>query len=132
MTKEQYQLVLESVNKVVQDTLDLETSLTDDQGNKKFEDEITDILTTLNVIEDWAKEGIDKLNQEVVINSFLSELKLVFEKYEAKLEVLDEESGYGEGYGQGELNGVRFTATTDGVTGSKDILKSVILSGDLV
>ena len=132
MTKEQYQLVLESINKVVQDTQDLETSLTDDQGNKQFPDEITDILTTLNVIEDWAQEGIDKLNQEVVINNFLSELKLVFEKYEAKLEVGTDEAGYGIAYGQGDSVGVKFTATVDGVTGSKEILKGVIVSGDLV
>lgn len=96
-----------------------------------YEEVLTAQQSILNV-EDWATKQIEVINQEAVINSFLSELKVVFEKYEAKLEVLDEESGYGEGYGQGELNGVRFTATTDGVTGSKEILKGVILSDDLV
>lgn len=129
MTKSEYEnIVLQAHNALVEvHTLD---SLINGEDTI-YEEVLTAQQSILNV-EDWATKQIEIINQEAVINNFLSELKDVFEKYKAKLEVLDEESGYGEGYGQGELNGVRFTATTDGVTGSKDILKGVIVSDDLV
>lgn len=90
------------------------------------------IYGNLNSVEEWANAKILEADQETVMNGFLSELKVVFDKYAARMEVGSDESGYGESYGTGGTVGVKFTATTDGVTASKEINKAVIVSGDLV
>lgn len=67
------------------------------------------------------------------MNGFLSELKVVFDKYSAKLEVGSSTEGYGVDYGNASPDGgVRLSATLDGVTATKEINKVVIVSGDLV
>lgn len=89
------------------------------------------IYGNLTSVEEWANQKILEADQETVMNGFLSELKVVFDKYAARMEVGSDESGYGTNYGGGNSVGVKFVATLDGVTASKEINKAVIVSGDL-
>lgn len=98
-----------------------------------FEPDFDAIQTTINNVVAWANQKILEADQEEVMVDFLSELKVVFEKYTAKIEIGSDTTGYGEGYGEGETAvGVKLTATFEGVTSTKEINKSVIVSGDLV
>ncbi|MNV66456.1 hypothetical protein D3C71_1592110 [compost metagenome] len=67
------------------------------------------------------------------MTSFLSELKVVFDKYTAKIEIGNSTTGWGMNYGEGETaTGFMLTATFEGVISTREINKSVIVSGDLV
>lgn len=90
------------------------------------------IYGNLTGVEEWANQKILEADQEQVMNGFLSELKVVFDKYGARMEVGSNESGYGTNYGDGNSVGVKFVATFDGVTATKEINKAVIVASDLV
>lgn len=94
------------------------------------------MFENIESIEAWAQSYIEQANQEqqnAVMNNFLSELKVVFDKYSAKIEIGSDTTGYGEAYGTGETAiGIKLTATFEGTTATKEINKSVIVSGDLV
>lgn len=91
------------------------------------------IFGNLASVEEWANGKIAEANQEEVMTGFLSELKVVFDKYTAKIELGSTETGYGLNYGEGETAvGIKLTASFEGVTATKEINKSVIVSGDLV
>ena len=97
-----------------------------------FHTTFINIFDNLNQVEDWANVKILEAEQEQVMASFLSELKLVFDKYSAKLEVGSSVDGYGLDYGNGTANaGVKFTATLGGVSATKEIAKTVIVGSDL-
>lgn len=130
MTKEQYEKVITDVGFTLSSLQVLETSMTD--ASLIMDDKITLIENTLLEIDAAAQAALDELAQEQVMASFLSELKGVFEKYVAVLEVGSDESGYGSAYGIGEAVGIKLTATLDSVTASKEINKAVIVSSDLV
>lgn len=100
----------------------------DDELSPQFEA----IYDSMGIIRAWADQKILEADQETVMNGFLSELKLVFDKYSASMEVGSDESGYGTNYGGGNSVGVKFVATFDGVTATKEINKAVIVSSDLV
>ncbi len=98
---------------------------------------INSIYGNLSSIEAWAQGFIDQANQEeaelAVMTSFISELKVVFDKYTAKIEIGSATTGWGMNYGEGETaTGFMLTATFEGVTSSKEINKAVIVSEDLV
>jgi len=130
--KSKFQAVIEQIV-LTEDSNALLKSLVDQA------DESDPFITDFEVIEYkieqirvWASQKILEANQEMVMNGFLSELKVVFDKYAAKLEIGSSESGYGTSYGTGGTAGVKFTATLDGVIASKVINKSVIVGSDFV
>ncbi len=96
-----------------------------------FDAEFTSVYEICTTIRAWANQKITEAEQELVMNNFLSELKVVFEKYSASSAITPFETGWGEDYGQPGL-GYVLTASFEGVTSSKDIKKSVITGADLV
>lgn len=132
MTKEDYQKVITDVGFTLSNLQALETSLT--AASMSMETELSLIENTLLSIDTAAQAKLDSLAQEEVINSFLAEMKLVFDKYTAKMEVGSSGVGYGESYGSGTTSagGIKFTATLDNVTSTKEINKTIITSQDLV
>ena len=130
-TKQQYEQVIISVNTVLSDMQGL--GMVIDETDLTLTDQLTFINNNLLAIEAAAQIKLDVIEQEQVMASFLAEMKVVFDKFSAKIEVGDSVDGYGQNYGGGTSGvGIRLTATLDGVTSTKEINKSVIVSGDLV
>ena len=130
--KAKFEGALAQIGLTEDSVIDLENSTHDADANDPYEEEFTSVHTLFSNIRQWANQKILEANQEQVMNGFLSELKVVFDKYAAKLEVGSSESGYGSSYGTGETVGVKLTAVLDGITASKEINKSVIVGSDLV
>lgn len=130
MTKEDYQKVIIDVGFILSSLEALETSLT--SANMDMDTYLSVIEDSLLAIDTAAQDKLDIIKQEGVMEGFLSEMKIVFDKYAARMEVGSSESGYGISYGTGEAVGIKLTATIEGVTGTKEINKSVIISEDLV
>jgi hypothetical protein len=128
--KTKYQAIIEQADFTEGNVSDLEV-LTQAVGNP-YESEFTGIYATFDDIRIWANGKIAEANQEEVMTGFLSELKVVFDKYAAVLEVGSSESGYGSSYGTGETVGIKLTAVLDDVTATKEINKAVIVGSDLV
>lgn len=130
-TKEQYEAVVDNVDLTLSDLHILETSL--GLTDLNVDEQITIIENALLVIVQSAQSQLDVLEQQQVMTSFLAEMKVVFDKYAAKIEIGSNSTGYGESYGDGETAvGIKLTATFEGVTATKEINKSVIVSEDLV
>ena len=129
MTKSEYENVVLQADVVLEELVNLRYLVGDDQLSL-ISIEQADL--ELDSVRTWATNSIALINQEVVINSFLEELKVVFVKYNGKMEIGSSESGYGVAYGEGSSVGVKFSATVDGVTGVKEISKGVIVAEDLV
>lgn len=86
-------------------------------------------------IEAWANAAIEQANQEeqqIVMDNFLAEMKVVFDKYSASVEVGNPAEGYGTNYGGGGAAWFKLSATFEGTTATKEINKSVIVGSDLV
>lgn len=132
MTKEDYQKVITDVGFTLSSLQALETSLT--AASMSMDTELSLIQDTLLSIDTAAQAKLDNLAQEEVMNSFLAEMKVVFDKYSAKIEIGSSGVGYGENYGSGSTSsaGVKFTAILEGVTATKEINKTIITSQDLV
>lgn len=130
--KSKFQAVIEQITNSWTEIQALSDTVNLADAENTFADEFSQIYANLTSVEQWANQKILEANQEMVMNGFLNELKVVFDKYAAKLEIGNSESGYGTSYGTGGTAGVKFTATLDGVTASKEINKSVIVGGDLV
>lgn len=130
--KTKYEAVLVAVTGAASKVDELSDLVEIADPDNQFDAMFTNIFTDLVSVEEWTNAKILEADQEQVMNDFLMETKLVFDKYSAKLEVGGDESGYGESYGSGGTIGVKFTATLDGVTATKEINKAVIVSGDLV
>lgn len=92
---------------------------------------LNQILGNLSSVEAWANSKLLEVEQEQVMASFLSELKVVFDKYTAKISTVAFEDGYGTSYGE-PGTGFLLTASLDSVTSTKEIKKGVIGSEDLV
>lgn len=133
MTTQQYQAVIDQADFAESNVSDLEVLITGADPEHGFTTEITQILTTFDDIRTWADGKILEAEQAQVMAGFLGELKVVFEKYSAKLEIGSDDTGYGSSYG-GDTDGfgVKFTATLNNVSAVKTIEKAVIVSGDLV
>lgn len=97
-----------------------------------FETEFDAIATTIDSVKAWATQKIQEADQEEVMTNFMAELKVVFDKYVAVMEIGSVESGYGQSYGGSEGVGVKFTATLDGVVSTKEINKALVGGSDLV
>lgn len=129
--KQQYEQVIISVNSVLSTIQGLTVVI--DETDLILDDQLTLIDNNLLAIEEAAQIKLDVIEQEQVMASFLAEMKVVFDKYSAKLEVGSSVDGYGLDYGNGTANvGVKFTATFEGTTAVKEINKSVIVGTDLV
>jgi len=129
LTKSDYENVVLQADVVLQELVNLRDLVGDNQSSLTS---IEQADLEIDSVRTWATNEIALINQEVVINSFLSELKAVFDKYNAKLEIGSSESGYGQSYGEGGTSGIKFSAEIDGVMGSKVIDKNVIIGEDLV
>ena len=109
---------------------------TADPNELGFETQFDNIQTTIDSVKAWAEQKILEAQQEAelaVMNNFLAELKVVFEKYTAKIEIGSDTTGWGLNYGEGETaTGFMLSATFEGVTSMKEINKAVIVSEDLV
>lgn len=130
--KAKFEAVLSQLDAVKNSTALLGDKVDSADPDNTFSVDFDVILYKFEAIEDWANQKILEADQETVMNGFLSELKVVFDKYAAKMEVGSDETGYGESYGTSGTTGVKLTATLDGVTSTKEINKAVIVSGDLV
>lgn len=131
--KTKFQAILDQVVVVQNATTLLGDDINVADPENTFGVAINQILGNLASVEDWANTKILEIEQEQVMNSFLAELKVVFDKYVAKIELGSSATGYGEAYGEGETAvGIKLTATLEGVTATKEINKSVIISEDLV
>lgn len=112
----------------------LETSI-EATGELAFQPVFDGFSIELDSVKVWAQSYIDQAIQEeqnAVMNNFLVELKAVFDKYSAQMEVGSNDTGYGTNYGGGTSVGVKLTATFEGTTATKEINKSVIVGADLV
>ena len=131
MTKEDYQKVITDVGFILSSLEALETSLA--AASMSMDTELSLIEDTLLSIDTAAQTKLDEFAQEEVMSSFLAELKVVFDKFAAKMEVGSSGVGYGENYGSGSTAaGIKFTAILEGVTATKEINKTIITSQDLV
>jgi len=130
-TKQQYEMVITDADSTLTSLHTLEAAI--DLTDLILDGQVTIAETALLVIISSAQDKLDLIEQEEVMTGFLSELKVVFDKYTAKIELGSTETGYGLNYGEGETAvGIKLTATLDGVISTKEINKSVIVSGDLV
>lgn len=116
---------------VSMDTL-VESIYTADTTVIEFEPQFDAIQDTIDSVKAWAAQKIQEADQEEVMDNFLAELKVVFDKYAASMQVGSAGQGYGENWGGGNSIGVKFVTTLDGVTSTKEINKSVIVGSDLV
>lgn len=130
MTKEDYQKVITDVGFILSSLEALETSLA--SASMNMDTELSLIEDTLLSIDTAAQTKLDEFAQEEVMSSFLAEMKVVFDKYTAKMEIGSSGAGYGTAYGTGETVGIKFTAILEGVTATKEINKTIITSQDLV
>lgn len=132
MTKEDYQKVITDVGFILSSLEALETSLA--SASMNMDTELSLIEDTLLSIDTAAQTKLDEFAQEEVMSSFLAEIKVVFDKYTAKMEIGSSGVGYGESYGAASTSsaGIKFTATLNDVTSTKEINKTIITSQDLV
>ena len=109
---------------------------TADPNELGFETQFDNIQTTIDSVKAWAEQKILEAQEAAelaVMTNFLAEMKIVFDKYSAKIEIGSSTTGWGMNYGEGETaTGFMLTATFDAVTSMKEINKAVIVSGDLV
>lgn len=112
----------------------LETSI-EATGELAYQPVFDGFSIELDSIKVWAQSYIEQAIQEEqnsVMNNFLAELKAVFDKYSAQMEVGSNDTGYGTNYGGGTSVGVKLTATFEGTTAIREINKAVIVGADLV
>ena len=131
-TKQAYEQVITDVEANLASLHTLESSIGD--TDLELSTSITTIESSLLDIKSAAQAKLDNLAQEEVMNSFLAEMKVVFDKYTAKMEIGSSGVGYGTAYGVGSTSaaGIKFTATLDNVVSTKEINKTIITSQDLV
>lgn len=130
MTKEDYQKVITDVGFILSSLEALETSLA--SASMNMDTELSLIEDTLLSIDTAAQTKLDQFDKEEVMSSFLDEMKIVFDKYTAKMEIGSSGGGYGTAYGAGETVGIKFTAILESIIATKEINKTIITSQDLV
>lgn len=129
-TKIQYEMVITDADSTLTSLHTLEAAI--DQTDLILDGQVTVAENALLAIISSAQDKLDLIEQEEVMDNFLAEMKVVFDKYTAKIELGSTETGYGENWGGAGTTGVKFTVTFEGTTATKEINKSVIVSGDLV
>lgn len=133
-TKQEYEAFLHQINIIETSVLDLDDALIGADNRGDIEQDIGNLVISVHNIQAWLNTQIARTAQEeqnAVMNNFLAELKVVFDKYAASISTASFEDGYGIGYGE-PGTGFILTATLDNVTSTKEIRKAVIVSGDLV
>lgn len=131
-------MTIETLNAIKDEALSLKVGV--DVLNTKLEEyeavsledipiEVNDAWTNLHlnldIIITWVNQAIEAIGDGTeepnitIMQQFLAELKVVFDKYAAVIERLDPE-GYGSSYGGASV--FRLTATLDGVTETKDVV----------
>ncbi len=101
--------------------------------NDVLDQQFQAIYDSFDVILGWTNQKILEANQEAVMTNFLAEMKVVFDKYTAKIEIGNPTEGYGTNWGgSSTATGMKLSATFGGLTATKEINKAVIVSGDLV
>lgn len=135
INKQSYLDVLTEVQQSLTQIDTLESAAISADAAYGFEETFIQIENNLSSIQAWAQQKVDEANQEeaelAVMNNFLAELKAVFDKYSSSVEIAQFESGYGVSYGEPGV-GFVLSASLNNVTSTKEIKKSVIVSGDLV
>lgn len=131
-TKQQYEQVVTDVQANLNGLAALEFSIGETDLDLGIS--LNTIEGSLLDIKSAAQAKLDNLAQEEVMNSFLAEMKVVFDKYTAKMEIGSSGVGYGQNWGGGSTAaaGIKFTATLNDVTSTKEINKTIITSQDLV
>lgn len=131
-TKQAYEQVITDADATLVSLLALGSSI--GETDLELYANISEIETNLGEIILAAQAKLDSLVQEEVMNSFLAEMKVVFDKYTAKMEIGSSGVGYGVNWGGGSTSaaGIKFTATLNDVTSTKEINKTIITSQDLV
>lgn len=133
-TKQEYETFLQEINIIETSVLDLDDALINVDNRDDIEQDIGNLVISVHNIETWLNTRIERTNQEeqqIVMEGFLTELKVVFDKYAASISTASFEDGYGVSYGE-PGTGFVLTATFDNVTSTKEIKKAVINSEDLV
>lgn len=131
-TKQAYEQVITDVEASLNSLGVLEFSI--GETDLELEASLNTVENSLIEIKSAAQAKLDNLAQEEVMNSFLAEMKVVFDKYTAKMEVGSSGVGYGQNWGGGSTSaaGIKFTAILEGVTATKEINKTIISSQDFV
>lgn len=130
-TKQQYEQVVTDVQANLNGLATLEFSIGETDLDLGIS--LNTIEASLLDIKSAAQAELDNLAKEEVMSSFLAEMKVVFDKYTAKMELGSSGEGYGESYGSGSTAaGIKFTATLNNVISTKEINKTIITSQDLL
>lgn len=131
-TKQAYEQVITDVENNLNGLGELEFSI--GETDLVLEVSLNSIENNLIDIRRAAQTKLDEFAQEEVMSSFLSEMKVVFDKYTAKMEIGSSGVGYGENWGGGSTSaaGIKFTATLNDVASTKEINKTIITSQDLI
>lgn len=128
-TKAQYEMVIADADSTLTSLHTLEAAI--DHTDLILDGQITTAENALLAIISSAQDKLELIEQEEVMSGFLAEMKVVFDKYSAKIELGSSATGYGENWGGTNLVGVKFTATLGDVTSSREINKTIITSEDL-
>lgn len=132
-TKQQYQSVLDDMS-VLEDQFDLSVALISslDDGSEVFPN-TSEIYTQIANIKSWSSGKINEIEKQVMLDSFLTQMRGLFIEYGAKLEIVDVTTGtgYGENYGGELANQAAFKLTIEkeGLTAEK-IYETLILQGN--
>lgn len=129
--KETYQEIATKLSALRTSTTELNSSLVGVDNAQDVEDDFSEIFNHLNAIDTWTNDNIQRIDEETVLNDFLTSLKALMEDYSAKFELGNSQSGYGVSYGEGDVAGMKITVEKDGVVVSKVINKTVITGDDI-
>lgn len=128
--KSVYEGILTSLTDIRHRLQDVDDAVEAVDNGSEVDAEFSALFDKLSTIDDWLNGEIVRVEQEVVMKDFLVGLKALMNEYQAKFELGNSESGYGENWGQGSVTGMKVTVVKDGVTVSKVIEKVVIVDSD--
>jgi len=141
-TTEQYQNVKDQANTLLSSVNELQNRLSLVSPPEDVSEAVQALLTNIQYVVSWTDAQMSQTPPQelTVIEQFLAELKVVFEKYSAILTVVGQDGGgygiqYGESYGESGTagaTGIKLTATLNGVTESKTYSKTTLTKDDLL
>lgn len=126
-----YENVLTSLGAMQTANNNLNDSIALTPNASEMDEELSDILLGIQLVEAWAQNNIDQINQEQVLNEFLASLKTLMTEYSAIFEIGSSSAGYGENYGEGEVIGIKVSVQKNGVQSSKVFEGNSLTSDDL-
>jgi hypothetical protein len=102
---------------------------------QEIDDAYTALTVNLGIIYTWVLQAIEDGTVEepelTAMQSFLAELKAVFDKYNAVIEYMDG-AGYGESYGGASFYRLTATDPANGNAETNDIVSATLTSEQLV